>query len=75
MPVLLARFLDNSIWGKFNKMSNKFASKRSMDNYMKNNEGFVDMPENDWLIVCQKMLIFMVLCSPCRQKDAEVCVY
>lgn len=32
----------------------------------------MDVPENDWLIACQKMLTFMVLCSPCRQKDAEV---
>ena len=32
----------------------------------------MDVPENDWLIACQKMLTFIVLCSPCRQKDAEV---
>ena len=62
----MVRILNNKLWGKL-KMKRNYSN-----SYLKNTDGFMDVPENDWLIACQKMLTFIVLCSPCRQKEAEV---
>ena len=76
MPVL-----DNSLWGKFDKMSTKriYTSNSSKDAYnnrvMKKLEDFNDTPENDWLIWGPKMMSTLFLCSPCRQKSVEVCFF
>ena len=68
----MVRILDNRLWGKFSTMSRSTQKKSFNNNYLRNNDTFNDVPENDWLIVCQKMISILALCTPCRQKDAEV---
>ena len=78
ISVIVMPVLDNSLWGKFGKMSIKriytsnSATDSSNNRALKKLEDFNDTPENDWLIWGPKMMSTLFLCSPCRQKSVEV---